>query len=119
MLYECLFNYFHKGHKIHARVCSELFNKFEFSLKEEVVFILYNFRVSINEIQEVMTTLHRYRFNFTNKTKIRLVDHEIVPYYSYIFTHPSVFLSNSYKSEVMIGEFLLSLLNFIKHNDMI
>jgi len=38
------FNYFHmQGHKIHAMVCSELFKKFEFSLKEEDVFIMYNF----------------------------------------------------------------------------
>ena len=68
-----------QGHKIHAMVGSELLNKFEFSLKEEVVFIMYNFRVSINEIQEVVTTSHRYCLNFTYKTKIRPVDHEIVP----------------------------------------
>jgi len=68
-----------QGHKIHAMVGSELLNKFEFSLKEEVVFIMYNFRVSINEIQEVMTTSYRYCLNFIYKTKIRHVDHEIVP----------------------------------------
>ena len=77
-----------QGHKIHAMVGSEFCNKFEFSLKEEVVFIMYSFRVSINEIQEVMTTLHGYCLNFTNKTKIRLVDHGIVSYYSYFF-YPS------------------------------
>ena len=76
-----------QGHKIHAMVGSEFCNKFEFSLKEEVVFIMYSFRVSINEIQEVMTTLHGYCLNFTDKTKIRL-DHGIVPYYSYFF-YPS------------------------------
>jgi hypothetical protein len=80
------FNYFHmQGHKIHAMVGSELFNKFEFSLKEET-----NFRVNSNEIQEVMTTSHRYCLNFADKTKIRSVDHGIVPYYSYFFNHPSV-----------------------------
>ena len=66
-------------------VASELFGKFEFSLKEDDVFIMYNFRVVINEIQEVMTTSHRFCLNFTDKTKIRSVDHEIVPYYSYFF----------------------------------
>jgi hypothetical protein len=87
MLYDFFFNYFRmQGHKIHAMVGSELFNKFKFSLKEEA-----NFRVSINEIQEVMTTTHRYCLNFTDKTKIRPVDHGIVPYYSFFFfTHPSV-----------------------------
>lgn len=70
-------------------VGSELFSKFKFSLKEEVVFIMYNFRVVVNEIQEVMTTSHRFcQINFTDKTKIRPVDHGIVPYYSYFF-YPS------------------------------
>jgi len=37
-------NYFYMhGHKIHAMVGSEFCNKFEFSLKEEAVFIMYNF----------------------------------------------------------------------------
>ena len=99
-----------QGHKIHAMVASELFGKFEFSLKEDDVFIMYNFRVVINEIQEVMTTSHRFCLNFTDKTKIRSVDHEIVPYYSYFFIHPLIFLSNSYKSEVMVGEIQLNLL---------
>jgi len=103
-----------QGQKIHAMVGNELFNKFESSLKEDVVFIMYNFWVVVNEIQEVMTTSHGFCLNFTDKTKIRPVDHGIVPYYSYFFTHPSVFLSNSYKSEVMVGEFRLNLLNFIK-----
>jgi len=66
------------GNKIHAMVGSELFNKFEFSLKEKTVFIIYNFRASINEIQEVMTTSHRYCLNFTDKTKIRPVDYGIM-----------------------------------------
>jgi hypothetical protein len=74
-----------QGHKIHALVGHELFNKLEFSLKEDAVFIMYNFRVSINEIQEVMTTSHIFCLKFTDKTKIRPVDHEIVPYYSYFF----------------------------------
>jgi len=58
------------GHKIHAMVVSELFNKLKLSLKEEAVYIMYNFRVSVNKIQEVMTTSQRYYLNFTNKTKI-------------------------------------------------
>jgi len=32
-----------QGQKIHAMVGSELFNKFESSLKEDDVFIMYNF----------------------------------------------------------------------------
>jgi hypothetical protein len=39
---QIIFNYFHmQGHKIHAMVGSKLFNKFELSLKEEVVYIMY------------------------------------------------------------------------------
>jgi hypothetical protein len=120
MLHEYFFNYFYmQGRKIHAMVSSKHFNKFKFSLKEKIIFIMHNFRVSINEIQEVMTTSHIYCLNFTDKTKIRHVDHGIVPYYSYFFTHPSNFHLNSYKYEVILGEFRLSLLNFMRHHNMI
>ena len=59
-----------EGHKIHTMLGSELFNKFELSLKEEVVYIMYNFRISVNEIEEVVTTSHKYCLKFTDKTKI-------------------------------------------------
>ena len=32
-----------QGHKIHAMVGSKLFNEFGFSLKENAIFIMYNF----------------------------------------------------------------------------
>lgn len=58
ILYEYFFyNYFlMHDHKIYAMVGGGLFNKFKLSLKEEAVYtgyrlyIIYNFRVSINEI---------------------------------------------------------------------
>jgi len=87
-------------------VGSKFFNKFELSLKEDFVYIMYNFRFRINEIQDVMKTTHKY---WSWNCALLFI----------FFTHPSVFLSNSYKYEVMVGEFQLSLLNFIKHNNMI
>jgi len=70
MLYEYYFNYFHmQGHKIHVMVVSELFNKLKLSLKEEAVYIIYNFRINVNEIQEVMTTSQRYCLNFRDKPR--------------------------------------------------
>jgi len=62
-----------QGHKIHAMVVSKLFKKLKLSLKKEAVYIMYNFRVSVNEIQKVMTTSHKYCLNFIDKTKIRPV----------------------------------------------
>jgi len=44
MLYDYFLKLFHmQGHKIHAMLGSKLFNKLEFSLKEDAIFIMYNF----------------------------------------------------------------------------
>ena len=81
MLYEYIFYLCsHVGSQNSCNGWKRLFNKFILSLKEVVAYIMYNFRFSINEIQEVITTSLRYCLNFTNKTKSKPVDHEIVSY---------------------------------------
>ena len=56
------FNYFNmQGHKIYAMVGWELFNKFVLCLKQEAVYIMYNFRDIIDEIQEFMTNIYHWK----------------------------------------------------------
>jgi hypothetical protein len=106
MFYDCFYYLFFymKGHKIDATIGGELITKFQQSVKEGGVYIMYNFYVTLNQL-ELKTTSHEYFLNFTSDTKIKAVENELVPIYSYVFTHPTEFLSRNYRSEVLVGKF--------------
>jgi hypothetical protein len=111
-----LFTFFlAKGHKIDAQIGRDLIPKFHDCVKEDGVYIMYNFHVTLNHL-EVKTTSHTYYLNFTNHTRIKVVDDETVPMYSYFFSHPSTFLSKNYRSENLVGKFQLNYeYNYKKH----
>ncbi|WJX68328.1 hypothetical protein P8452_52706 [Trifolium repens] len=102
------------GHKIDAQIGRDLIPKFHDCVKEDGVYIMYNFHVTLNHL-EVKTTSHTYYLNFTNHTRIKVVDDETVPMYSYFFSHPSTFLSKNYRSENLVD--VIGMLSKVEFED--
>ncbi|KAK2368700.1 replication factor A protein [Trifolium repens] len=89
------------GHKIQATIGRELGAKFANVLREDNVYVMYNFKVDLNEL-EVRTNTHKYILNFTNDTKVKCVHDGFLPIYSYYFTHPDDFLNHKYNPAVLV-----------------
>ncbi|KAK2359763.1 replication factor A protein [Trifolium repens] len=87
--------------KIQATIGRELSAKFVNVLREDNVYVMYNFKVELNEL-EVRTNTHKYILNFTNDTKVKCVHNGFLPIYSYFFTHPNVFLNHKYNPAVLV-----------------
>ncbi|WJX26652.1 hypothetical protein P8452_15548 [Trifolium repens] len=92
---------FAQAQKIQTTIGRELGAKFANVLRENNVYVMYNFKVELNEL-EVRTNTHKYILNFTNDTKVKCVHNGFLPIYSYFFTHPNVFLNHKYNPAVLV-----------------